>query len=329
MTPIVRLLKQKYPTGYVAVLADGLTAQVFNNNPNTDRVFTIDRTRSHQLPWLRQLSEWAGLVSEIRQERFDVVIDLFGGPRSAILAWLSGAQERYGEDARKGVRGFLYNRPVKVVRDNRHLVEQKLDLIHSIVGSVNKEQTFLELHPTEDEQRSADRLLGKFEGGHRLRIGFVPGAGSKWRIWPTERFCELGESLIEEYQADIFLLGGKDDVQICRHIGESMKSNVIDLSGKTTLRELMAILAKIDLLICNLTGPLHLASAFSKPKVIGLYGEADTIQYAPWGNNVVMLTKGRVDGAYWKKVDYERDFQMLCQITVPDVLRAVRNVMKV
>ena len=328
MTPVVRLLKQKFPTAYLATLADGPSAQVFHNNPYIDRLFTIDRSRSHQLPWLKQLNEWRALVADIRRERFDVVIDLFSGPRSAILAWLSGAPVRYGEDVRRGLRGFLYSDPIKVVRDGQHLLEQKLGLIQSLVGQVRREETFLELHPTEEEQEAADRFLSRNDGSNRQCVGLVPGAGSKWRIWPAERFSKLGDLLINEYDVDVFLLGGKDDIPVCRRISDSMEMKPIDLSGKTTLRELIALLAKLDLVICNVTGPLHLASAYSKPQIIGLYGEADTVQYAPWGSNAMMLTKGRVERAYWKQVDYKRDHEVLRQITVADVLEAVKKIMK-
>ena len=101
----------------------------------------------------------------------------------------------------------------------------------------------------------------------------------------------------------------------------------LDLSGKTTLRELMAILAELDLVVANVTGPMHLATALRKPKVIGLYGAADTIQYAPWGPTAIMLTKGAKEDAYWHKVDYERDYQWLLQIAVEDVVVAVQRVM--
>jgi len=327
MTPIFRLLKQKFPTAYLAALADGASAQVLYHTPHIDRLYTIDRTQSRRLTWARRMREWVDLVTHIRREQFDMVVDLFSGPRSAILAWLSGAPVRYGEDVRRGLRGFLYSQPIKVVRDGRHLVEQKLDLLQSLVGNVEREAALLELYPTKDEQVAADLLLTRNDGVLRKRVGLIPGAGSIWRIWPAERFSELGDLLIKEYDVDMYLLGGKDDIPVCRRISDVMETKPIDLSGKTTLRELIALLAKLDLVISNVTGPLHLASAFSKPQIIGLYGEADTVQYAPWGNNVMMVTKGRVDRAYWKKVDYKRDHKILRQITVKDVLEAVKRVM--
>ena len=328
MTPIFRLVKEKFPTAYLAALADGASTQVLAHNPHIDQLYAIDRMRSRQLSWTIRLREWMDLMTEIRQQQFDIVVDLFSGPRSAILSWLSGAPDRYAEDVRQGLRGFLYNRPIKVTRDGRHLVEQKLDLIRPLVGNVDREAAYLELYPTIEDHTAADLLLaGNTEGG-RQRVGIVPGAGSPWRIWPTERFAQLGDHLIKEYNAEIFLLGGKDEVPVCQQISGTMESQPIDLSGRTGLGELMALLSKLDLLICNVTGPLHLASAFSKPQVIGLYGEADTVQYAPWGTNVTMLTKGRVDCAYWKKVDYQRDHEVLRRITVADVLEAVKKVMK-
>ena len=106
-----------------------------------------------------------------------------------------------------------------------------------------------------------------------------------------------------------------------------MKEKPRDFSGQTTLRELMAVLGELDLVISNVTGPMHLAVGLSQPKVIGLYGAADTIQYAPWGSSGFMLTKGSIQDAYWDKVDYKQDYEILCQITVGDVFHAVQSVM--
>ena len=327
ITPVPRLLKQKFPTSQLAVLADGASAQVLHNNPHIDRLFTIDRSRSRQLSWMQQLTEWMTLMTEIRRDRFDIVIDLFSGPRSAGIAWLSGASDRYAEDVRKGLRGFLYNRRVKVMRDDAHIVKQKLELIQSLVGKVERRDTQLEICLTQTETESITPIVEKEGRGHRRVIGFVPGAGSQWRIWPAERFAKLGDLLMKEYGADILLLGGPDDRLICQRITDMMMTKPDNLSGTTTLRELMGILAKLDLVVTNVTGPLHLASAFPKTKVIGLYGEADTVQYAPWGDNVMMVTKGKLEKAYWQKVDYQRDYECLLKITVADVLDVVHKAM--
>jgi ADP-heptose:LPS heptosyltransferase len=327
ITPLLSLLKKDYPSGYLAVLADGSTVEALKHNPHIDRIIPINRFESKKQSWWKRGTLWLNLVADLRNERFDVVVDIFSGSRSAILAYLSGATDRYGEDSRNHGRGFLYNHPIKIFRDGRHLIEQKMDLIRPLIGQVEIRDAVLELFLTDQERSQGRQWLGGMRDDKKRRIGFIPSAGSKWRVWPSERFAELGEALAAVYGAEIVLLGGADDVSICQHIGALMRTKSLDLSGKTTLRELVAVLAELDLVIANVTGPMHLAVAVSQPKVIGLYGAADTVQYAPWGTQGIMLTQGTPQDAYWYKVDYQKDYDMLCQITVAEVLHRVKTVM--
>lgn len=327
ITPALRLLKHKFPAAYLAVLVDGVSAKILEHNPHVDQLFVIDRSHSHHLRWTERLKEWCQLVSKLRQERFDTAVDLFSGPRSAVIAWTCGAHERYGEDFRTAGRGFLYTHPIRVNRDGRHLVEQKCDLIRPLVGEVKRDHTYLEVHLTESDRQQVQPFLAQVTRKPRRLIGLVPSSGSVFRNWPADRFAELGDRLAIEYNADILLLGGKDDLSVCQHVSESMTWKPLNLSGKTTLRDLIAVLAELDLVISNVTGPMHIAVALQKPIVIALYGAADTVQYAPWGLTATMMTKWPSSHAYWKKVDYHRDYERLLQITVEDVLETVRKLM--
>jgi ADP-heptose:LPS heptosyltransferase len=327
ITPLISLLKKSYPTGYVAVLVDGPTAEVLANNPSIDRLIPINRSEAQRETFWKRGQNWGHLIRNIRNERFDVVIDVFSGPRSAILAYLSGASERFGEDFRNRGRGFLYNHPIKICRDGRHLIEQKLDLVKALLGEKNLQVGKLELFLAEKERQQGRHLLGEVGHGQMRRIGLIPNAGSIWRVWPAERFAELADCLIQKFGVEVILLGGGNDVEVCSKICGLMKEQPRDLSGKTTLRELLAVLVELDLVISNVTGPMHLAVGLFHPKVIGLYGAADTVQYAPWGTYGTMLTKGSTQEAYWDKVDYRKDYEILCQITVEDVFHVVQSVM--
>ena len=269
---------------------------------------------------------WLHLVRTLRGHQFDVAIDLFSGPRSALLGVFSGAKDRYGEDVRKRVRGWLYNHPVRLEKDGKHLTEQKMELIYPLTGRKDPRAFHLELFLEENERETARGLLRKHTKDGKLKVGLVPGAGSPWRRWPVERFAKLADELVKTYEAEIVLLGGQDEQAICRDLSDRMECSPVDFSGQTTLQELMAIMAELDVLISNLTGPMHLASALAKPKVIGLYGVADTVQYAPWGGNVLMLSKGQHSDAYWKNVDYREDYNRLLQIDVGDVLKSFETI---
>ena len=327
ISPLLPLLKNAYPSGHLSVLADGPTAEVLAHNPSIDRLIPMNRLDSKRETHWKRGQNWVYLIRAIRNERFDVVIDLFSGPRSAILSYFSGASVRYGEDFRNRGRGFLYTHPIKICRDGRHLIEQKLDLVKALLGKKSLQVGNLELFLTEKERQQGRHLLGETGHGQIRRIGVIPHAGSIWRVWPAARFAELADLLIQKFGVEVILLGGENDVEACSKICGLMKEAPRDFSGQTTLRELMAILVELDLVISNVTGPMHLAVGLSQPTVIGLYGVADIVQYAPWGSSGIMLTKGSTQNAYWDKVDYRRDYEVLCQITVEDVFHKVKTVM--
>ncbi len=327
MTPLLSLLKKHHPTGYLVVLVDEPCASILENNPSLDRIISINRLGENGDSIWKRGKSWVNLVASLREERFDVVLDVFSGPRSAVLAYFSGAAERYGEDFRNHGRGFLYNHPIKIRREGNHLIEQKLDLVQALLGEEMLQAGPLEIFLTEKEKQEGQRLLAKKTNEPIRRIGLIPSAGSKWRVWPSDRFAELADALIHAYGAELVLLGGVSDMAVCHSIGERMGTKPLDLSGQTNLRELIGVLAELDLVISNVTGPMHVASALSKPKIIGLYGVADTIQYAPWSSNAIMLTKGSKEDAYWYHVDYQKDYEYLCRITVADVLGKVKTLM--
>lgn len=309
-------------------MADGPSAHILLHSPLLDHVFVIDRRAKRLQSKALKFFEWIKFILAIRREKFDTIIDLYSGPRSAFLAWFSRAPDRYGEDVRSRIRGFLYNHPIPITRSQRHLIEQKFDLVQPLVGKIDVLQSQLDLYISEEETQQAHLLLSEIDVTSGRIIGLVPGAGSPWRMWPSTRFAELADKLQKKYHATIILVGGEHDRVVCQEIREQMTVHPLDLSGRTSLRELMAVLGEMDLVISNVTGPMHIASALTKPKVIGLYGAADTVQYAPWSNRAMMVTKGKPEDAYWHQVDYERDYHCLLELTVSDVLDVIPLLMK-
>ena len=221
-------------------------------------------------------------------------------------------------------RGFLYNHPTTIVRDGRHIVEQKLDLVRPLVHDIHDVE--LEVVTTTSERDHAKATLSRLGLAKPRLVGLFLG-GKAFFMWPPERFASVGDWLIKTYNAQVILFGGQNDTPVCRRVSERMTRTPIDFSGRTTLRELIALLAEIDLVISNVTGPMHIAVALKKPHVVALYGAADTVQYAPWGASGIMLTKGSPADAYWQKVDYRRDFEFLLDITVDDVRAHIQPLM--
>lgn len=285
-TPIYRILRDAFPTGRLDVVVERPYGELLRGNPNLDAIYEADRRRNTAkfLSWPAQ----ARLIAALRRERYDIVVDLFSGPRSALMARLTGAACRIGEDTRRRGRGFLYTHPVPVKREEEHLVVQKLRLIQPLVGTVKEAPLELFLLPGErDEADKTLRAEGAREGA--ARVGFFPGAGWAHKQWPADRFAALGDALSVEWDADIILFGGPNDVTVCEAVATRMHRRPLLLCGPHSLRATAARISQMHLFISNDTGPMHMAVALGVPTVV-LHGPSNVRKYGPWGESVQVVS---------------------------------------
>jgi len=276
-TPVYRNLRRAYPAARLEVVVEEPYEALLRGNPCLDRIRTVDRSRT-QSAW-RQWREQGALVRALRRERFDTVLDLFGGPRSAILARLSGAPRRIGPATRG--HGWLYTERLRVPKEGLHLVRQKLAMAAPLLPRA--EELPLELTVTAGERADARVRLARagISPGAPL-VGFFPGAGWGHKIWPPERFAALGEALRRDLGASILLLGGTRDAASTRAVAGRMQPPPAVLDGLADLRETMALIDAVHLLVSNDTGPMHIAMGLGKP-TLALFGPSDPRKYGPWG----------------------------------------------
>ena len=281
-TPIYRILKRAYPAGILDVVVERLYGDLLRGNPSLDEIYEIDRRRDtpRALGWPAQ----ARLIGALRRKRYDAVIDLFSGPRSALMARLTGARCRIGEDTRHRGRGLLYTHPIPVKREEEHLVVQKLRLIQPLVGEVAEGPLELFLFPHEQAEAEA-RLHAAGARQGKVWIGLFPGAGWAHKRWPPDRFARLGDLLAVEWGAEIILLGGASDAVACEAVAAHMRRGPLVLCGPRSLRATAALISRLRLFVSNDTGPMHMAVALKVPTV-ALYGPSNIKKYGPWGDSV-------------------------------------------
>ncbi|MBI4381013.1 MAG: putative lipopolysaccharide heptosyltransferase III [candidate division NC10 bacterium] len=286
-TPIYRLLKNAYPMGTLDVVVERPYGDLLFGNPNLDAIYEVERSRKGPgfLRWPAHIK----LIAALRRRRYDMVVDLFSGPRSAMMARLTGARCRIGEDTRRRGRGFLYTHPVPVKREEEHLVMQKLRLIRSLVGEVAEAPLELFILPREREE--AEMLL-RSAGARQaaLRVGLFPGAGWAHKRWPPECFAALGDILASERAADIFLLGGERDVAACEAVAARMHHSPVLVCERRSLRATAALISMMDLFVSNDTGPMHMAVAL-QVATVALFGPSNIQKYAPWGNRFEVVSR--------------------------------------
>lgn len=196
---------------------------------------------------------------------FDTAIDFQGLIKSSLMAWASGASDRYGfagDVIREKPAAWFINRPVTIDRSS-HVVEWNVDLARAVVPAIEG------VPDVDFAPFAADpsRKLGGFE----KRIVLLPGAGRPEKQWPVDRFEELARRIGPE----ALVAWGPSEETLARAIGA-------EVAPATNFRELAFVLSRARLVIGADTGPLHLAAALGTP-VIGLYGPTDPARNGPYG----------------------------------------------
>jgi ADP-heptose:LPS heptosyltransferase len=288
-TPLVRAVRQAFPTSHLGYLCNRRTERILKHNPHLDELFIYEKDELVQLwrasPW-RCLGQLGALIHRIRRARYDLLIDLSLGERYSFLLRLLGIPRRIGFNYRSRGRFLTDTLSIDGYHD-RHVVEYYRQLlrffgIHLLDGS-------LELCLDEEQRGWAQQWLSRhgLADGKALLIGMVPAGGVSWgvdapfRRWNFEGFAAVGDALIERYGAQVVLFGEASDASLCRTVARFMKHPVIDVSGQTSLEQFVSLLGRLDLVICNDGGPLHLAVS-QHVKTVSIFGPVDPKVYGPY-----------------------------------------------
>lgn len=287
-TPLVRALRREYPAARLVYLVEADAAPVVRHNPHLDEVIVAPRTRG-----LRRIVDDLELAGQLRRHRFDIAIDLHGGPRSGWLTLASGARERIGYRIRG--RSWMYTRVVPRPRDlrPRHSVVNQWDLLQALPGwrggepRPDRDAVEMPVDPAA-EARMTSRLV---QAGIRERDDIIVvqvSAGNRFRRWPETSFVTLIADLArKDAHRRIVVSSGPSDREAAARITATAReqlgglgSRVIDL-GEFDLEELRALIGRSRLFIGGDTGPLHVAAA-TKTAIVGIYGPTLAARSAPW-----------------------------------------------
>lgn len=287
-TPALRALRERYPNARIDL-------QVGNNTGCEDVLAGSNFFDNiYNLPYKTGLKEWLERVIEIRRTGYDLTINEFHSHswRLALLVALSRASFRAGHVTSPGWSqrfsrfSFIFNVPV-VMREDEHEVERYIDLI-SAVGATRPDfesvETFIYLRD-EDREFALSFLDRARIGNQATVIGIQPGTSPnmRWKQWPVERFRELVERVVREMpDARIILFGSPSEMQMIDEMARGLESNVVVAAGRTTVKQVAALIEQCDMLICNDSGLMHVAVAVKTP-VVAIYGPTDIRRTAPLG----------------------------------------------
>lgn len=273
VTPALRALRRAFPDAHITLMARPWVGDVYEANPDIDRLWLGDETRS--LWWFRQYAR------RIREAHFDLGVSLPNSFGAAMLLKMGGIPRRlgYSRDARR----LLLTHPVPVTTEilEVHQVRYYLNLVGAI-ADISGASEELVLPLAESAGQNAQDLLQGFGDPGAPLVGVCPGAafGSAKR-WYPERFAQVADALQKEHDARIAIVGSPKEAPICRAVEEAMQRPALNLCGASPLRGLIGLVDRMQLFLCNDSGAMHIAAARQTP-LVAVFGPTDWKTTAPW-----------------------------------------------
>jgi heptosyltransferase-2 len=320
-TPALAGLRGAFPGARIALLAKPPVAELFRHHPDVDEVIVYERPGRHEgVPGRLRLG------GELRRRRFDAALLLQNAFDAALLAFLARIPERagYPTDGRR----MLLSLPVPLTRDilQRHEVEYYLCLLDGL-GVPRPEPPVLKLLVTDEERAGiASRLasLGLEPGAPIVAIN--PGAtyGSAKR-WYPDRFAAVADALSGEWGAAIVVVGSPAEALLAGEIGAAARKPLINLAGKTTVRELMALLSLSSFLVTNDSGPMHIGAALGVP-LVAIFGPTDWRRTSPW-TSLAKVVRVEIDCSPCRLRTCDRGHECMLGVTPEMVVGAARQLL--
>ena len=263
-TPLIRGLRRRFPEAYIAAMVRPYTKDLLLHNPHLDDILVDDPEEEHA----GRKGFWSQ-VRVLKKHRFDTALLLLPTERLAWMLFVAGVRTRISV----GLRLYQVLTFMKTVSRHkyiplRHEADYCLDLGRSI--GVEEDDLSVELFLTEGERNRAASILEMEHGRGRndagiLRVGIHMGHGHSAPNWKPDRYLELASLLLDHEQVWIVLTGSQSETADTEGFGRLHSSRVVNVAGRLSLRELMAVISHLDLLVSASTGPMHIAAGLKVP----------------------------------------------------------------
>ncbi len=282
-TPAIALLRENYPSAEITVLARPLNAPVLIGNPDVDRVLTFARDGEH-----RGLKSRLRFYRELRREGFQLVVAMQTGMWPHLVALLSGAPSRLGRYQKRFRSTLTHVWHGKYPKGETHEVDRNLELVRLVCEGEGTRKLKFRLSPNEIDTAKAQLTACGIDADTFL-IGIHPGGSSYDKRWPERQYAELADRLVQQYNATILLLRGPEEKALAHNIQQAMQSDAI-VHAPETIRELGALLSCCNLVVCNDSGPMHLAAALDIP-MVAVFGPTDHVAWHPMSENASIVRR--------------------------------------
>ena len=269
-TPLIQRLKDMYSISEIDYLTLPANQSVISNNPNLHEILLYDKKGKD-----KGIKGFLRVLKTLRQKKYDYAVIPHRFIKSILLAKFAKIPDIVGFDVATG--SFLLDKKVHY-NMKKHDVERLLDLVDK------GEKIPIRIYPAKENFVKINKILknhGYFENEGQKLILVAPGSQRAEKMWPIEKYREVIEKLKENKNYFIGITGSKVEKELPLNFEND--KNVIDFRGEINLVEFGALISKADIVVGNDSSPIHIASGFEKPFVIGIFGPGKRcLGFFPW-----------------------------------------------
>lgn len=319
-TPAIKAVRSAYPDAHIAMIVRPYAEEVLRDNPYIDEIIMYDKYGRHKSAWA---AFWFAI--SLRKRGFDRAVIFHPTNRMHIAAYIANIPRRIGYDNKMG---FLLTDRIRNIKHlgQKHERDYALDMLKALGIDSEEKKLFM---PVDDNDISmAEKFLS--DNGIKKNDKFIvihPGASCASKVWPSERFAKLADTLIERHNVKVVIVGGSEERDafcagtVCRF----MKNEAVSLAGKLNIRTLAALIKRSTLFISNDSGPVHAAVAVGTP-VIDIFGRAlpglSPLRWGPLGLKDIVIHKDAGCKDRCLAHNCKKSFACLRAISVDDVYNA-------
>ena len=325
--PFLRNLRYAYPDAQIDMLVSPNSGEIIENCPYVNNFIYFDTTRKHKYEKGKgEKKSFLYYVKELKKQKYDKAFVLKRSLSSALLCYFAGIKERIGYDTEG--RGFLLSNKVKY--DN--LKHESLCFLDALEADKKEiKDTYLENWILEENKT---KIISLFEKNRIIekypKVVINATATNQMKVWDINNFARIIEYLSNHKNAQVVFIGAPSDKAIYEEIkyNEELKIKPINLCGEVTIKDSLALLKEVDLLIGNDSGNLHMASSVCTP-VIGLYGPMPFEKWKAIGEKNILLKADLPCMPCSLKGKCQNDKACMKSITVEQVKEAIDKILGV
>jgi heptosyltransferase-1 len=322
-SPLIHALRQRYPGARISWLVQPESKALLDQHPELDEVVIWPRASWRALwkgrRWLSLWREVSHFRRSLREQGYDLALDVQGLLKSALLAWLSGATQRIGLGSREGGQ-YLMTDIVEKGGEPRRIGSEYLHLAEQLGLPVGQFEMHVGL--SEEDQAYAGQTIER----HQLSEGFVlicPFTTRPQKHWFNASWQALIEQVAENWDIPVVMLGGPGDRLPAAEIKSAGAARLVNLVGETSLRQAAALIARASLVVGVDTGLTHVGIAMNRPTLC-LFGSTrpylDTTH-----ENAQVIYHPRNCSPCKRKPTRHGSFDCMAEITAAEIISQANN----